>query len=323
MKNGVLPFQRIKTRVISERTLGSHFVQIDVALQHDFRIGRHFQIIRLASHHLHRFAPQKTREHHLVQIRRDRQHAGKRRRRICANRNSHRYPAFRIRRSCPSKMLRAMFLRLPVHSSRPLVVDLHPVHPHVALPRFWILREYEWKRDKASAVLRPAFQNWKIEKIDVASLLNDFLAGPGFYAPWEERPQFRQLRQHLDLVKEPLRRFHFQEPLNALRNFVQPIHFKRQGHPPHTSKGIEQKWNSRTFWSFEEQRGADAVRLSSLVARDTLRHFCDLEHRVHFRVNALQLPFLLEALHKFPQISVPHCSLPSRRTLSRTSLRSR
>src|SRR5437016_1474072 len=99
-------------------------------------------------------------------------------------------------------MLRAMFLRLPMHPSRPLIVDLHSVHPHVALPRFGILGKYEWKRDKAAAILRPALQNWEIEEIDVASLLNDFLATSGIHAPWEERPQFRQLGKHLDFVKE-------------------------------------------------------------------------------------------------------------------------
>src|SRR5882724_3299922 len=316
MKNGVRPFQGIKTSVIAEGTLGPHFIQINVALQHDLRIGRHLQIIRLAGHHLHRLAPQKTREHHLVQIRRDRQHAGERRRRISTNRHCNGDTPLRVCGPCPSKMLRAMFLSLPVHSSRPLVVDLHPVHSHVALSRFWILGKYEWKRDKASAVLRPAFQNWKIEKIDVAYLLNDFLAGPGFYAPWEERPQFRQLGKHLDFVKEPLRRFHFQETSDALRDFVQLLHLKRQGHSPHTAKSVDQQGHARTLGFFKQQCGTYTLRSAAFVPRHALRHFRDLEYGVYFHPNPLQLALFLELLHELPQVSVRHCSLLSRRTLS-------
>src|SRR6266850_2049267 len=316
MKHRIFSFQRIEARVIAEGTLGSHLVQIDVALQHDFRIGRHLQIIRLAGYHLHRLAPQKTRKHHFVQIRRDRQHAGKRRRRISTNRHCNGDTPLRVCGPCPSKMLRAMFLSLPVHSGRPLVVDLHPVHPHVALPRFWILGEYEWKRDKASAVLRPAFQNWKIEKIDVASLLNDFLAGPGFYAPWEERPQFRQLGKHLDFVKEPLRRFHFQESLNALSDFVELFHLKRQGHSPHTAKSVDQQGHARTLGLFKQQRRTHTPRRAAFVPRYALCHFRDLEYRVHFHANPLQLALFLKLLHELPHVSVRHCSLLSRRTLS-------
>src|SRR5882724_4026624 len=53
-----------------------------------------------------------------------------------------------------------------------------------------------------------------------------------------------------------------------------------------------------------------------------LRHFRDLQHGVHLRANAFQLPFLLQPLHKLPQVRVRHCSLLSRRTLSRTSTHS-
>src|SRR5882724_11263046 len=53
-----------------------------------------------------------------------------------------------------------------------------------------------------------------------------------------------------------------------------------------------------------------------------LRHFRNLQHGVHLRANTLQLPFLLQPLHKLTQVSVRHCSLLSRRTLPRTSTHS-
>src|SRR5882724_6010176 len=53
-----------------------------------------------------------------------------------------------------------------------------------------------------------------------------------------------------------------------------------------------------------------------------LHHFRNLQHGVHLRANALQLPFLLQPLHKLPQVRVRHCSLLSRRTLPRTSTHS-
>src|SRR6266852_5504288 len=191
-----------------------------------------------------------------------------------------------------------------------------------------IPRKYQWKCDEAPAILRPAFQNGKIKKVDVASLPNHFLARAGIHALRKKRPEFRELRQHLDLVEEPLRRFHFQESLDALRDFVQLIHFKRQRHPPHAPKRVDQQRMPRPLRLFEQQRRVAPERdshsylsaLSALSAlsspsalfapHDPLHHFGNLQNRVHLRANPLQLPFLLQLPHKLPQVSVRHSFLP-------------
>src|SRR5208282_3126228 len=102
---------------------------------------------------------------------------------------------------------------------------------------------------------------WEIEKVDVASLLNHFLASAGLPALRKKRTQLRELRQHLDFVKESLRRIHFQESLDALRHFIQLVHLKRQRHPPHASKRVDEQRIPRPLRLLKQQRRAYALRL--------------------------------------------------------------
>src|SRR5580704_7648544 len=149
-------------------------------------------------------------------------------------------------------MLGTVLLRLPVHPGGALVVHLHPVHAYVALSRFRVSREHQRKRNEASTVLRPALQNRKVEKVDVASLLNDFLAGAVVDAFRKEGAKFRKLRQHLELVKEPLWRFHFQKSANSLGHVIQFLDFKGQLHPANASKGVNQQRYARSLGLFEK-----------------------------------------------------------------------
>ena len=149
-------------------------------------------------------------------------------------------------------MLRPVFLRLPVHSRRPLVVNLHSVHPHIPLSGLRISREHQRKCNEAPAILRPAFEDGKVEQVDVTSLLNDFLAGSGLYTFWEKRSEFRQLREHLDFLEEPLRSLHCQESADSRRYLIQTLHFKRQCHPPYASKRIDQQGMPRSLGLFEQ-----------------------------------------------------------------------
>src|SRR6266568_2002193 len=260
MKDRELPFQRIKTGVVAKWPLRAHFIQVDVALQHNLRVGRHFQIVGLAGHHFHRLAPQEAGKHHLVEVRRNRQHP--------------------------------------------------------CQPRFRIPREYQRECDEASGILRPAFQNREVKKVDVASLLYDFLARAGLHALRKKRSKLRELWQHLDLVEESLRRIHLQKSLDALRDFAQLLYFERQRHPPHASKRVDQQRMPRPFRLLEEQRRVVSWwdRHSCLSAffapHDPLYHFRNLQNRVHFRANPPQLPFFLQLLDKLPQVRVRHSFLP-------------
>ena len=238
--------------MVPEGALRAHFIQIDVALQHNLGIRRHFQVVGLAGHHLHRLAPQEAREHHFVEVRWNRQHSRQCRRRIGANHHAYWNSAFGILRLRSPKMLRSVFLRLPVHSRRPLVVNLHPVHPDISFPGLWIPCKHQRKCDEASAILRPAFENGEGQEVHVTSHLNDFLASAGLHALGDKRTELRQLREHLDFVEEPSRRLHGQESVNSRRHLIQILHFKRQRHSSHASKRIDQHGMPRPLRVFEQ-----------------------------------------------------------------------
>src|SRR5579885_3629017 len=336
MKDGKLPFERIKTGVIAKWSFGACFVQVHEALEHDFRVRRDLQVVGLAGNHFHRLAPQKSSEHHFVKIGRDWQHSRQRRRRVRPNGHAHRNPPCGILRSRAAKMLCSVLLRLPVHTRGPLVIHLHAIHSNVSLARLGILRKHQRERDKAPSILRPCLQDRKIKQIDVGSLSNDFLARAILDALGEKRPQFRQLWQHLDFVKEPLWRLHLEKALNPLRHLVQLPHLEGQLHTSHAAECIDQHGHARAFRVLKQQRHIrqnlppclwrspwSEAACARLRPAHPLHDFRNLQHRVHFRANAPQLPFLLELPHKLPQIPIRHFSLrfernPRASTLART-----
>src|SRR5579885_1311593 len=336
MKDGKLPFERIKTGVIAKWSFGACFVQVHEALEHDFRVRRDLQVVGLAGNHFHRLAPQKSSEHHFVKIGRDWQHSRQRRRRVRPNGHAHRNPPCGILRSRAAKMLCSVLLRLPVHTRGPLVIHLHAIHSNVSLARLGILRKHQRERDKAPSILRPCLQDRKIKQIDVGSLSNDFLARAILDALGEKRPQFRQLWQHLDFVKEPLWRLHLEKALNPLRHLVQLPHLEGQLHTSHAAECIDQHGHARAFRVLKQQRHIrqnlppclwrspwSEAACARLRPAHPLHHFRNLQHRVHFRADSLQFPFLLQRPHKFPQIPIRHFSLRSKRisrasTLART-----
>ena len=55
MENRKLVFQRIKARVVAERTFRAQLAERDVAFQHNLSIGGHFEIDRFTLHQLDRF----------------------------------------------------------------------------------------------------------------------------------------------------------------------------------------------------------------------------------------------------------------------------
>jgi magnesium chelatase family protein len=56
------------------------------------------------------------------------------------------------------------------------------------------------------------------------------------------------------------------------------------------------------------QRRPDAVRRTPRIPRYSLGHLGNLQNRIHFRPNALQLAFLLQLAHELPQIPICHIS---------------
>ncbi len=207
-------------------------------------------------------------------------------------------------------MFRAVFLCLPMHPGGPGVVNLHPVHAHVALPGLRVLREHQRKRDESTAILRPALQYRKIQQVDVASLPHNLLARPILHALWEKRSQFRQLWQHLQLVEQALRRLHVHEPANPRRHVIQLIYLESQFHPPLASKRVDQQLIPRPLRFLKQQCHPARISLRSRLRLRPLHNFHDFQHRIDFRLHALQLALFFQPAHKLPQILVSHFAPP-------------
>ena len=102
---------------------------------------------------------------------------------------------------------------LPVHSGRPSIIDLHPIHADIAVAGVGVLGEDGRQRDEAPAIVRPALEDWQIVQGKIsARLVNDLLAGGGadvarfgvddINAIAEERESFLQSRRWLGLHEE-------------------------------------------------------------------------------------------------------------------------
>ena len=203
-------------------------------------------------------------------------------------------------------MLCSVLLCLPMHPGRSLVIHLHAIHPDIAFPALRILREHQRERNKTTAVLRPALQNREIKQVDLPALVDHFFAIAILHAFRKKCSQLRQFRQHLDLVENSLRRFGVQESADSPSYFIEFVHFKRHAHPLHASKRIHQQRIARTFRLFKQHCGSNAVRFAVRVARNPLRHFRNLQYRINLCAHVLQLPRLLQLLHKLPQIPIRH-----------------
>ena len=79
------------------------------------------------------FLAQKPGEKHFIKIRRQGENRGKHGRRVSANGDGDFHALlFALGQSSPV-VLSSLFVRLPVHTGRALIVDLEPVHAYVSL----------------------------------------------------------------------------------------------------------------------------------------------------------------------------------------------
>src|SRR5215469_6695305 len=177
VENWILPFQRVKPRVVAKWALRAEFAEVYVALEHNFSVGGYLEVHRLAGHQFHCVFAQEPGKHKLIQIRRDGQDASQRRRRVGTYGDGNLQLPRGVACPCASKVLRAMLLRLPVHSRGSFVEHLHAVAAYIALPRFWIFGDDHRPGDVTSSVLWPALQNRKFRQREVI-LSDHFLAGP-------------------------------------------------------------------------------------------------------------------------------------------------
>ena len=198
----------------------------------------------------------------------------------------------------PPVVLRALFVRLPVHAGGALVENLHPVHAAVALPGFGVAREDHRQRDERTAIVRPAREHRVIVERKAFGF-DDLLAGAFRDDLRKERADFGQLRQHLEFVEQPFRHAHLEIFADAAGDFVHRVHFERDLHAPHAGEAVDEDRNLRAFRFFEQQRGA-------AVLDGAVGELGDLEFRIHFEGDAFQFFVFFEGAYEVAQIVVCH-----------------
>ena len=233
MKNRVILDRGVKSGVIAERSFRPRLPRLHITFEHEINVGRNFQIVRLAFHQLDRFLAQKPGEENFIQPIRQRRGGGKSISGIATDRDRDRHPfvAFVVTLA----VTRSDFVHLPMHAGRAVVVNLHAIHPEVAFAGFRIARMHIRQRDEASAILRPAFQDRKIEKREFvligAAPSRSGAPLPGtapfhmlrprvqqVHALFEQRPSFAQIRRRFrfqDELKFPARDRRYSPPASA------------------------------------------------------------------------------------------------------------
>ena len=315
VKHRVLVFERVEAGVIAERAFAAQLAQFHVAFEHDLGIGRHFQIAGLALHHLDGAAAQEAGDHHLVEVRRQRQ-----------NRRDTWWPD--RRRSPPRRPCASLAPGAHAGGSapRPACASASACRwcarrrpacdtAAVALAGVGILREHHRQRDEAAAVLRPAVQDRDSRAARSRSRRITSLHGPPETDLRKERAHLGQLRQHFELADQALRAAHFAgtrrcaprrrrpSPLRA------PVSMRRMLANALISTGtFESLAASRT--AAPDRRVFTVRSANSVISR----------MRVDFERNALQLALLLERANELAQIGIGH-ELPAS-IIMKTSLMS-
>ncbi len=197
-----------------------------------------------------------------------------------------------------SIVLRALFMRLPVHARGALVVDLHAIHAAIALAGVGIARKHQRQGDEAAAILRPAFQHRIIEQ-GKAPGADDLLARAFGHDLGKERSHLGQLWQHLQLADEAFGHAHFQVFRDALRHGLDRVHLQRDLHLAHAGEAVDQHRNAIALGLFKQQRGAAGFDRAVGEIRD-------FQDGVHFKGDALELLVLLQRGDEFTQIGVGH-----------------
>ena len=75
-------------------------------------------------------------------------------------------------------MARADLVKLPMHSGRAPVINLHSVNADIARACFWVARVHICEGDETPTVFRPALEDGKIlrrKRVAIADFVHDFL----------------------------------------------------------------------------------------------------------------------------------------------------
>jgi hypothetical protein len=129
--------RRVVTGVVAEGPFVGDLVLVDVALEHELGVRRHFEAHGLAGDELDGLAAQEAGQHQLVDVLGERRAGGVGRDRIAPERDGDLDPA--VGREVVGA---PVLVDLPMHRRRVRAELLHPVHADVARARPWILRDH-------------------------------------------------------------------------------------------------------------------------------------------------------------------------------------
>src|SRR5499425_1141518 len=177
MEDRVRLFESVEAGVVAERPFDHSLRRVYVAFEHDLGGRRNLHVDRDAFDHLDRLFAKEACEDHLVEVVGQRQGRGEIRDRLGADGHGDLHP-FGAALLLVTVMRRAVFMNLPMHPGGLFVVNLHSVHPAVALARARVSREDHREGDEAASVGFPAFQNRKVEQRKLAFAFYNFLARP-------------------------------------------------------------------------------------------------------------------------------------------------
>jgi hypothetical protein len=114
-KTGIRLGQRVIAGVIAERAfVAQRFGRVDVAFDHEIRVGRHFEIVGLALDQFDRFLAQVTGEQEFIEAIGQRRRGGEGKHRVAAEEDGHGHAGAGL--VVAPAMARAHLLQLPVHA---------------------------------------------------------------------------------------------------------------------------------------------------------------------------------------------------------------
>jgi hypothetical protein len=290
--------------VISERPLREEILaRVDIALQHEVRLGGHLEIDRLAAHVLDGLAAQEPGEHPLVDAVRQRRGRRVGERGIAAERDRDLEAFAELLRA--AEVARPGLVDLPVHRGGAAVDALHPVHPDVAGTGVGILGDDVGQREERSAVCRPARHHGERHEIDVVTERDHLLASGARDPPRNGGSERRQLARHLGELARALRGARVDELLDGARVVLEIFDAERARHATPRAVRIDEERKPRALHVLEEE-GRPARLHRPIGDLGDLEVGIDLAPHTHELGHACRCELALERLHESSQPVVRH-----------------
>ena len=238
--------------------------------------------------------PQEAREHHLVNVARQRRGRGVGEDGIGAD-GDRRLDARAAALLRIAKVLRAVLVDVPVHPRRAAVIFLQAIHADVALARRGVLRKDKRQCHEGAAVVRPAFQDGDVVEARILGL-DHLLTGRIFHIFREinRLARHRDERHEIHLVLEGDMR-DFEQLGQLIRHVVEFFHAKRERHALVAAERVHEDGHGRALDVLKEEGDV----FLPLQFRYAVGNLGDLELRVDLRRDASQEAALFEHVDEF------------------------